>query len=98
MAPNRHSPGSRDHNEHLFTELLRRAGVRYNLAPEGHGLDIYVFTTGGIQCWEIKNPDVSPSDRRLTKREEDTKKECEALGIPYYVFEEPEEAAKVLNP
>ena len=94
---NRFSPGSRDKNEHLFTELLRATGTRYNLAPEGHGMDIYVFFPDGIDCWEIKRDDLPPSKTQLTECEKEMQAKCFMLNIPYFVFKTVEQAEDRIN-
>jgi hypothetical protein len=92
----RHSAGSRDKNEAPITELLRRWNVRYWLMAEGAGFDILVFLSPMIAL-EIKNPDMPPSKRKLTDAEQECKEYCDAIGIPYYVVETPEEVVEILG-
>lgn len=94
--PPRHSRGNRDDNEKYFTEYLRRANVNYFLLPEGAGADILVYLQP-MPLFEIKNPKVAPSDRKLTEIEKNVMEHCDDYGIPYYVFETVEQMADVLN-
>lgn len=91
-----HKRGSRDKNEKLFTEYLRRANVKHELLPEGFGADILLFIAP-MHLIEIKNPDVPKSDRALTEKEKEVQEFCAEAGIPYFVVEQVEELAKIIN-
>ena len=93
---NRHSAGSRDKNEPLITEVLRRMNVEYFLMPEGAGFDILLFLAPMV-CIEVKNPEQPPSARVLTPTEKARKEWCDELRIPYYVIETPEKMALIVG-
>lgn len=93
---NRHSAGSRDHNEPEILAVIRQYGIDYLLMPEGMGFDVLLFLSP-LHCVEIKNPERPPSARKLTPVEQARKDVCDGLGIPYRVIETPEEMAELIR-
>ena len=94
--PNRHAVGHRDTNEKFITPVLTAAGKNYIQLHEGDGADLLVIDAP-MYFVEIKNPEVKPSDRKLTPSELVLQSLCNAKGIGYYVIETPEQMADILN-
>lgn len=80
----RHSPGHRDTNEPLITEILKLYHVPYLLLSEGQGADLLVLLAPAFFV-ECKNPDQPPSKRKLTPTEKAHKEICDGQGIGYYI-------------
>ena len=85
----------RDANEHLFTELLDRYHIEWLQGKPGDGYDLLVLMQP-VEMWEIKNPDLKPSARKLTESEQKRKEYCRTVGIPYQVLEYTDQAVDVI--
>lgn len=86
---------SRDANEPKFTALLDAYHIKYAKGKPGDGFDLLVKISP-MELWEIKNPERSPSARKLTEAEKTMQKYCEEHHIPYRVFEYTDQAEKIL--
>lgn len=70
--------------------------VEYCLLPEGAGADILVYLSP-LMLIEVKNPEVSEYDQRLSPRELEIQELCNNFGDPYHVVKYPEEMAKIIG-
>ena len=80
-------------NEPFITRVLDSLQLDYRLLPPGFGADILVLDW--MEFVEVKNPNLPPSSRKLTDKEQELKQLCEYLGVGYYVVEQPQEMADI---
>ena len=78
-----------------ITAILDRYHIPYRQGKPGDGYDLVILAPGGVQLWEVKNPEQPPSKRKLTGMEIATRDWCKIAGIPYEVLETAEEAAEI---
>lgn len=88
--------GKRDANEKEINKILLARGVRWTDLKPGDGADKIIWIQP-MEIWEIKNPDVRPSDRKLTDAEKIALEYCTRMKIAFCVIETQEDAVNRLN-
>ena len=87
---------NRDNNEPAFTALLAHWHIEFSYGNPGDGYDLLV-QVAPLELWEIKNPEQSAHDRKLTTAELAKQAYCKERGILYLVFEYTDQAAEHLS-
>lgn len=86
---------NRDKNEPKITQVLDLYHIEYSAGGLGDGYDLLVQLPV-MELWEVKNPEVKPSDRQLTDAEKRKQAYCKEMGIPYRVIEYSDQAVDAI--
>lgn len=78
----------RDRNEKDLVQLARSLGAHWNYLEAGQGADGVLVNKYGVMFYvEIKDPNKSPSERKLTDDENALRTEIDQRGGRYEVVE-----------
>jgi hypothetical protein len=88
-----------DMNQPQIVAALRGAGaVWIGLSGDPHvGMDGIICYRSKVYLAEIKNGELVPSARKLTERELIRKAQVEAVGVPYNVLENVDDALRLIG-
>lgn len=88
-----------DTNQSDIVSTLRAVGADWisTSGDPGIGFDGIVLFRGRIFIAEVKDETKPPSARRLTENEEKRKAQCEAHGVPYLIFLNPDQALEAIG-
>ena len=87
---------NRDDNEPKITAILDAYQIEYSKGKPGDGYDLCIHIHP-MELWEVKNPEQSPSSRKLTDAEMTKQAYCQKHGIPYRVIEYSDQAQSWLD-
>jgi len=87
-----------DVNQPNIVKGLRSLGATVLITSQlKNAFDILVGYKGKLHIMEIKDPEKSPSKRRLSEGEDKCKKAFEKVGVPYNVVLSLDDAMKVIG-
>jgi Holliday junction resolvase len=90
--------GRVDQNQKQIVSALRKKGaVVLILSNVKNAFDLLVGYKGQLFIIEVKNGELPPSQRKLTKGELKCKAMFEAVGVTYHVIESVEQAINLIN-